>query len=718
MKVCTLTTVGANIFTYDAFDASANHNVLNMLDTIYYYPSYNDTARPQITRVLPLTNTVTAGIVTIKLTVTDTSDIDSVTVNAKRAILQSGNDYLATCTLSTGINRFTYKAYDKSIWHNVQTKADSITFAPLDTNKPVVTITSPAANITVNTGTYMITLTVTDVGGTNGIRFNSDSISTWTGTSYNYTVTYWANLSIGANVYRIYARDFAGNVDSSKTVTITYNTPPTVPTLFTPVTVSATSITVRWTKSTDPDFSRYKLFWGLSASVGEGNALGIDSAITTNSDTVRTLSALTPATIYYFKVAVRDGFPSTTYSSVVMDTTPLPAPTITRVTIQPTAPFAPRITWTKAPGATRYDVRRSTSSTFSSYEAIGATLAVNDTTLLDTSSGVPYAAGTKYYYRVVASNSLVLNSQSGVDSVTTWQATAFTTQPASQTKMVGQNVVFTVVASGFPAPTYQWKKNGNTISGETGASYTIGAVSFADSGLFTVTASNSMNSITSNPARLATVDSILVDIEGNVYHTVIIGNQVWTKENLRVTKYNDNSSIPLVTNNTTWINLSTPGYCFYQNSTDTTYQHKWGAFYNWYAVNTGKLAPAGWHVPTDSEWVTLQNYLIANGFNYDNTTTENKIVRSLAAKTDWLFSGAVGADLTLNNSSGFSALPSGYRQEDGGTVGIGTHVFWWSATAFSYPSAIYSYELWYNNFNLDRRTNAAILGFSVRLVRN
>ena len=99
----------------------------------------------------------------------------------------------------------------------------------------------------------------------------------------------------------------------------------------------------------------------------------------------------------------------------------------------------------------------------------------------------------------------------------------------------------------------------------------------------------------------------VLDIDGNIYHTVIIGNQIWLAENLKTTKYNDGTPVSLVTDNTGWINLSTPGYCWYDN--DITNRETYGALYNWYAVQTGKLCPKGWHVPSDAEWTVLTDFL-------------------------------------------------------------------------------------------------------------
>jgi len=136
---------------------------------------------------------------------------------------------------------------------------------------------------------------------------------------------------------------------------------------------------------------------------------------------------------------------------------------------------------------------------------------------------------------------------------------------------------------------------------------------------------------------------------------------------------------PQVTDNTEWANLTTGAWCYYDN--DPTK----GKLYNWYAVagihdndpNTPnkELAPEGWHVPTDAEWTTLVNFTyIANGYNYDGTTTENKIAKAMASTTGWISStttGAPGNDQSLNNSSGFNAFPEGAVTWGGATAASG-----------------------------------------------
>ena len=163
----------------------------------------------------------------------------------------------------------------------------------------------------------------------------------------------------------------------------------------------------------------------------------------------------------------------------------------------------------------------------------------------------------------------------------------------------------------------------------------------------------------------------------------------------------------------------TEAYCYYNNTTNSDSVKKFGALYNWFAVNSGKLAPAGWHVPTDAEWDTLQNYLIVSGYNWDGTTTENKIAQSMAAKTDWKSSseGAIGNDLTKNNKSGFSALPAGSRGAKSDFSGLDSNGYWWSAMNGG-ATCTWSRSLSFDYEDFLKPFSDKYCGFSVRLVRD
>jgi uncharacterized protein (TIGR02145 family) len=212
----------------------------------------------------------------------------------------------------------------------------------------------------------------------------------------------------------------------------------------------------------------------------------------------------------------------------------------------------------------------------------------------------------------------------------------------------------------------------------------------------------------------------VVDADGNIYRTVRYGSQVWTAENLRTSKYNDGTSIPLITDSAAWSALETPAYSFFGYTTDIAEQRKWGAFYNGYAINTGKLAPAGWHVPTDADWDSLENFLVSGGYDYDGTTDENKIAKSMATNTGWLpspDSGAIGNDTLGNNSSGFSGMPNGYCDYAGETYYRNWYAFWW--TSSSQDSNFMKLRgIYYHTNGLKSSAFTKVYGLSVRLVRD
>lgn len=181
-----------------------------------------------------------------------------------------------------------------------------------------------------------------------------------------------------------------------------------------------------------------------------------------------------------------------------------------------------------------------------------------------------------------------------------------------------------------------------------------------------VYATNSFGTSYSNQISFRTdaTDTSVTDIDGNEYRIVTIGTQVWMAENLKTTKYNDGTPIPYVPDSTQWVSLTTPGYCYFESN--TAYRDLYGNFYNWYAARSEKLAPAGWHVPSDSEWTVLANYLggvdVAGGkMKTNNTTLWNS------------------PNLAATNSSGFSAIPAGERSNHGMFIAIKIGDGWWSA---------------------------------------
>ncbi|MCP3907937.1 MAG: hypothetical protein GY712_07965, partial [Oceanicoccus sp.] len=193
----------------------------------------------------------------------------------------------------------------------------------------------------------------------------------------------------------------------------------------------------------------------------------------------------------------------------------------------------------------------------------------------------------------------------------------------------------------------------------------------------------------------------LIDCDGNIYHTIAIGDQLWMAENLKVTHYRNGDSIPNVTDGTTWDTLITDAYCWYNN--DQATNEKYGALYNWYAVDDANgLCPEGWHVPTHAEWTALTTYLggtsVAGG-------------KMKAASDLW---NSPNTDAT--NSSSFSGLPGGGRYGSGYFADVGGYGYWWSSTGYSSNDALFrflSYGVGYVNEDYGNK----LYGYSVRCLR-
>jgi len=193
------------------------------------------------------------------------------------------------------------------------------------------------------------------------------------------------------------------------------------------------------------------------------------------------------------------------------------------------------------------------------------------------------------------------------------------------------------------------------------------------------------------------------DVEGNIYPIVDIGTQTWMGENLKTTKFNDGADIALVINDAEWSNLDTPGYCWYEND-KTNYGDTYGALYNWYAVNTGKLCPAGWHVPTDAEWTILTDYLGGENMAGD------KIKETGMAH--W-----IRLNLTATNETGFTALPNGFRFPFEYTFSdIGFTANWWSSDFLAQDDKF----AWYRELGNEFRRDGFLkeFGLGVRCLRD
>lgn len=197
---------------------------------------------------------------------------------------------------------------------------------------------------------------------------------------------------------------------------------------------------------------------------------------------------------------------------------------------------------------------------------------------------------------------------------------------------------------------------------------------------------------------------IVKDIDGNEYHTIKIGNQIWMSENLKTTKYRNGESIPNVSDYKQWSKLTEGAYCFYGN--DENNANIYGNLYNWHAImDSRNIAPQGWHVPTDAEWRTLNKHIRGKGN-----------MKKLGIQY-WYHEA--------KKESGFSALPGGFRVSDGEFAGKNFGASWWTSSS---KNIILSkknlFKAWrryltYNKKRLSwRTTDDMVMGNSVRCVKD
>ena len=347
-----------------------------------------------------------------------------------------------------------------------------------------------------------------------------------------------------------------------------------------------------------------------------------------------------------------------------------------------------------------------------------------------TSSVTGLASDLAYFVRAYATNSigtaygnLVTNSAIVNPNITTTAITLITSTTASCGGTIstdGGNSIWSrgVCWSTFQNPT---TKESKTADGATIGKYSSSLTDLLPNTTYYVRAYyyDGFNTNYGGQTSFTTSDypncGTVLDVDGNIYKTVTIGSQCWLRENLKTTKYNDGKIIHLITDSVSW-NLDTIGaYCWYNND-ELTYKSKYGALYNWHTVNTKKLCPTGWHVPSDNEWSELFNYLggdaIAGG----------KLKE--AGLTHWL-SPNKGA----TNETGFTALPGGWRYTfftlddqpqsyfNGLRMfeGVNMYGYWWSSTGYSTYLA-YSRYLGYGINEAGKYDRGKRPGFSVRCV--
>jgi uncharacterized protein (TIGR02145 family) len=211
-------------------------------------------------------------------------------------------------------------------------------------------------------------------------------------------------------------------------------------------------------------------------------------------------------------------------------------------------------------------------------------------------------------------------------------------------------------------------------------------------------------------------ESKIMDIDGNIYNTIKIGDQLWMLENLRVTRYQNGDTIPNIKEDSLWQNFKTGARCFYDNNYWQT--DIYGILYNWYAViDTRNLAPEGWHIPTDEDWKELEIFLGMSTLAADSTGFRGIYIGGKLKEEGtghWRT-----PNLGATNSSGFTSLPAGIRMPRGDFILRRYITVYWTSTTYEYSDlSAYYRNLDHKESSIGRRAELKEYGFSIRCVKN
>ena len=354
-------------------------------------------------------------------------------------------------------------------------------------------------------------------------------------------------------------------------------------------------------------------------------------------------------------------------------------------------------------------------------------------------------AGNTYYVRAYVTDNAGTVYAYGNEVVFTTSQVVITTSPATnislRTASVGGNIASNGVSiitergvcwSTLPNPTIA--DNLISTNGMSG-SYIIDLINLTPATTYYVRAyaTNSVETQYGNEVSFTTkIDGqpclgsvTIMDYDSNIYNTVQIGDQCWMKENMRTTHYSDGTSIPLGNGS---YNTSTIAYYNYNSSISLSQR---GYLYNWPAVMHGAsssnsvpsgvqgICPTGWHVPSDSEWTQLTDYVTSQSDDYSCGSVSNNIAKALASISGWTSSTtycAVGNNQGENNETGFSAVPAGYYGPNN-VYGRGSEAYFWSAT-MSDNNKAWRYCLYYNGLTVSSNTYHKTYAYSVRCLRN
>jgi uncharacterized protein (TIGR02145 family) len=604
---------------------------------------------------------------------------------------------------------------------------------PSVTTSAVSSITSTTAvtggNVTNDNGSSVTERGVCWATSTNPTTANS---KTTNGTGTGEFTSSMADLTENTNYYvRAYATNSRGTSYGEERSFTTGKTPTVLPTVTTTIITAITSSGAvsggNITSDGGATVTTRGVCWSKTANPTTSDTRTEDG--TGSGSYTSTIEGLNPGTIYHLR-AYATNSDGTAYGDDLTFTTNPVLPTVTTLSISgitvSTASCGGNVTNEGGANVTARGVCWSTSSnpTTSDPKTSDGT---GSGEFFSSLTGL--ASNTKHYIRAYATNSagtaygnelsFSTNLFTSSPTALTSAATLVTEAGATVNGIVNPNNIATSVVFEYGTSTSYGQTINATpdlITGNINESVSADLTGLTSriiyhfrvkaSSLGGITYGNDMSFSSAGPTGTIT------DTDGNIYTTIQLNDQVWMAENLKTIKYNDGTPIPR------WSASSTPGYCWYFGDT-IAHKNTYGGLYNWFAVSTGKLCPAGWHVPSDAEWTALSNYLTTNGYGFKGIA--GGIAKSLASTSGWAKSenaGAVGNDQLSNNASGFTALPGGYRLYNGTFYFIGYYGYWWSSTESDPGINAWFRYMFYDVSSVYRNSGSELNAFSIRCLKN
>lgn len=525
-------------------------------------------------------------------------------------------------------------------------------------------------------------------------------------------------LTSGVKYYiKAYATNSIGTSYGTETFFTTQINLPTVTTAsISELTTTSAKVGGNVADSGGYAISQRGVYWGTHANpVLTGNKLAIGSGAGEFAQTVTGLNR----TSQYYVIAFATNIKGTSYGEEIYFTTSPALPSvktyIARNITTNSVEVGGEVTSTGGVEVTERGIYWSTSA---SPQTTGTKLTIGNGAGEFLSAISNLNPKTTYYITAFATNSVGTTYGSDISFITlggeptakTLEVADITTSSATLSGLISANNLNTTVTFEYGTTTSYGR---STAVLENPITENDDTVSVSISGLspetlyhYRVRAENSLGITYGADSTFTTVvtgiTGTVTDIQGNTYNTIGIGHQYWMTENIRTTKYNDNTNITKIVEDTVWVKGNS-GFCWYNNDS-TSHAQTYGALYNWYAVNSGKLCPSGWHIPTNDEFSKLVDFLgnagIAGGLLKETGTS------------DWKTPNTGGT-----NEFGFNALPGGKRDNTGVFDFKSVEGNWWSSSEYSSLTASYFYLL-YNYSNSFQAYVNKKNGMSVRCVKN